>query len=132
VATGVTRNLIRYNFPARSVIETLGGTQVAGGLPKPVAVPAGQSLTLTGWIVDPARRAGAAADVALDGVPVQAQYGSPRTDVASRLSSSDATRYGLFAVLPNLIAGDHTLALRVVSRDREMFFEGPLLKITAR
>jgi hypothetical protein len=131
VATGVTRNLIRDNFPAHSVIETLGGAQVAGQ-PKPVAVPAGQALTLTGWIVDSARRSGAAADVALDGVPLGAQYGSPRSDVASRLSSSDATRCGLFAVLPGLSPGEHTLALRVVSRDREMFFEGVPLKITAR
>jgi hypothetical protein len=131
LATGVTRNLIRDNFPARGVIETLGSAWVASQ-PKPVAVPAGQALTLTGWIVDPARRAGAAADVALDGVPLRAQYGSPRPSVASRLSSSDATRCGLFATLPNLSLGEHTLALRVVSRDREMFFEGLPLKIVAR
>jgi hypothetical protein len=129
--TGVTRNMVRYRAPASGHIDTLNGQSIAGR-PQPLAVNRGEPLRLEGWVLDPLHRAGVAADVTVDGVPLAIQYGMDRPDLVTMLRSPDALHGGLIATLPPLAPGDHSIAIRLVSRDEEVFYETPPLMIVVR
>lgn len=127
VPTGRSRYLVLDKTRPILNIERIGGMPVSNAL----NVKAGQENSISGWIVDSNRRSGSAADVLLDGTPLAAQYGYYRPDVAERLSSQEAVASGFEGRLPALKAGEHTIAVRLVARDRGCYFEGWQIKINA-
>lgn len=68
-------------------------------------------------------RAGVAADISVDGGPWAIQYGIERPDLVATFGSAEALHGGFAATLPALVSGPHSIALRVVSRDEEVFYE---------
>lgn len=122
--TGATRNLIRNNFPASGVVESVDGRWIAGASPLTVT-NADEPLTVEGWVVDPKNQPDAAADVAVDGIPYAAQYGFDRPGVAQWLHAPGAEHSGFRATLPDLSPGKHQLTLRVIPRNQDLYHESP-------
>jgi hypothetical protein len=127
--TGATRNLIRNNFPASGVVETVNGRWLAGASQLTIT-NADQPLIIAGWVVDPKRQADAAADVAVDGVPYAAQYGINRPNIAQWLHAPGAEHCGFLATLPpDLSSGRHKLTLRVIPRNQDLYYESPPITV---
>ena len=118
--TGVTRNMVRYRPLAAVHIDALNGRS-ADTMPQPFAIHRYEPLKIEGWALDPMHRAGVAADISVDGVPCAIQYGIGRPDLVTAFGRTDASRSGFVATLPALAPGPHSIALRVVSRDEEVF-----------
>jgi hypothetical protein len=114
--------MVRYRAPAVGRIDTLNGHPTAGDA-QPLAINRDQALRIEGWVLDPMHRAGAAADISVDGVPLAIQYGIDRPDLVTAVGSADAIHGGFVATLPALAPGQHSIALRVVSRDEDLFYE---------
>lgn len=120
--TGLTRNLTRNKEPALMGIDLVGEVPLSEKPQQPVPVPAGRELIMRGWILDPESRPGRAADIVLDGVPLAAGYAFDRRDLAHRVAGSD-TRCGFEGVLPPLAPGPHTITVRLVPREEEIFYQ---------
>jgi hypothetical protein len=125
--TGLSRDLTFSREIPVSRMEFLGG--VALGNTEPIKVNAEGQQKLEGWIVDPGLRSGRAADLSVDGVPLAAQYGFGRPDVARWFSSAEAGRCGFQATLPKLPRGPHTLAIRLISADQDLYYQSRPLTI---
>ena len=128
--SGPTYHLTRDLRPAISRIETLGSNPVSNG-PHVLSEPSNETL-ITGWIVDSRGHSGVAADLVVDGVPLPAQYGYERPDVARLLSSPEATGSGFRCRLPKLPSGKHRLAIRVIPKDQDIYCEHEALTILLR
>jgi hypothetical protein len=101
-------------------------------MPQPFAIQRDQPVRIEGWLLDPMHRAGVAADILVDGVPLAIQYGIERPGLVTAFGLAEAIRGGFVATLPALAPGPHSIALRVVSRDEEVFYESTPLTIVVQ
>ena len=127
--TGLSRDLTLSPQTPVIQMESLGGVSLAGKM-EPIPINADGQPTLAGWIVDPRLQSGRAADLTVDGVPLAAQYGYDRPDVAQWLHA--AGRCGFQAILPKLSRGPHTVAIRLISADQDLYYQSMPLKILVR
>ncbi|MBZ5595170.1 MAG: class I SAM-dependent methyltransferase [Acidobacteriia bacterium] len=88
-----------------------------------------QELVVSGWAVDDeSKRAAGGVDIVIDDTPYAAQVGVSRPDVAGYFGIPDYADSGFVLRLPmgHLAAGPHQLFVRVLSRDRQNYWEmGP-------
>jgi hypothetical protein len=129
--TGLSKDLTLSREPAHLMMESLGGVSLIDKT-EPIQVDAESQPTLEGWMVDPELRPGRAADLTVDGIPLAAQYGYDRPDVAKQFSSIEAGRCGFQAMLPKLTRGPHTLAIRLISADQDLYYPSWPLRILVR
>jgi hypothetical protein len=129
--TGATINLTRDLRPAAMNIEMLANKTISNGSP-PVVEGTNNENWITGWIVDANHRSGIAADLAIDDVPVRAEYGYNRPDIARALSAPEAIACGFRCRLPRLSAGEHRVGMRVIPKGQDVYCEGWTLKIFVR
>jgi hypothetical protein len=129
--TGATKDLTRDLKPAAMIIETLAGKPLPSG-PQPIPVESGGETSITGWIVDSNGRSGAAADLVVDDVPLAAEYGYQRLDVAKSLSSPEANASGFKARLPELRPGEHHIGMRVIPKGKDIYCDAWTLTILVR
>jgi glycosyltransferase involved in cell wall biosynthesis len=97
-------------------------------------VMAGSSLVLSGWAADGvAKSAAGGVEIVLDGTSYRATYGLIRPDVSAHFHSEAYTSCGFEIVLPFSLVnrGAHELTIRVISADKEMFYESVALKFIA-
>ncbi|MDB5453898.1 MAG: hypothetical protein JWO33_2476 [Caulobacteraceae bacterium] len=103
-------------------------------LATPATITAGP-VEMAGFAYDPATMgAGRAVDVVIDGVAYPAQYGGPRPDVAAMLKAPGLAACGFVLRLPAGIvaAGDHTVAVRVITADGTGYRQSAPIAFTAR
>lgn len=126
--TGLTVGIIQGDLKAIGAIEMVDGAPVNK---RQFSVPGGsQTIRVRGWVTA-SRRAGSAADIAIDGLPFATTYGLDRPDIAKFLGSPAATHCGFQATLPGgLSRGKHELTLRVVSSDQELYYESLPITLT--
>ena len=126
--TGLSKDLTPSRQSPVLMMESLGGVTLIGK-PQPIQIDTDRQPTLKGWIIDPGLRAGRAVDLSVDGVPLAAQYGYDRPDVGQQFFSIEARRSGFQAVLPKLPRGPHTLVLRLISADQDLYYQSWPLRI---
>jgi hypothetical protein len=116
----------RYPQAPGDAIDTVAGIATWETQGAPIVVAAGGPVTVTGWAVDIAARdrAGGVEVVLDDGQAFPAHYGEARDDVARNLCGAAYTRSGFTATIPAgaLVPGNHTLTLRILSRDRQAVY----------
>jgi hypothetical protein len=124
--TGLSRDLTLSPRAPFAALETVGGKTPG---PSAITVDANAPTKLAGWMLDPALKPGRAMDLSIDGVPLLAEYGYDRPDIARRLSTKEAGASGFEAILPVLPPGSHTVAFRLISADQDYYFESRPFKI---
>ncbi len=85
----------------------------------------GDSITVTGWAVDGNRKTDAGGVyIDIDGRLFPASYGLNRPDVAKAFSNSSYQYSGFECVIPvsNLIEGQHTLSIKILTKDRKAYY----------
>jgi hypothetical protein len=130
-STGATIDLTRDLRPAMMNFESVAGRPVSPNSQQ-VVVGAGDEILITGWIVDSNQRAGTAADLVVDDIPLRAEYGYERPDVANFLSSPKAIGSGFKCQLPKLSSGEHQIGMRVIPKGMYEYCEGGMLRILVR
>lgn len=129
--------LAKRTGPTPAFIETVSGVIATAPRQEPIVIPAGASVTVTGWAVDgPARSTAGGVFVTVDGARhFAAVYGGDRPDVAVALKN-EAFRHSAFtASIPigALPPGRYTLTLTVVTNDRQAYYEpSPQARIEIR
>jgi len=109
--------------------------EAAPFLRRPVTVSLRGDVSLTGWAVDrPNDGLAAAIDVVIDDTPLPAFYGIDRPDVASALGSPRYRGSGFAGRLRGhqIGAGTHTVSVRIVSADRQCFYQGTPIPVSAQ
>lgn len=88
-------------------------------------------ISFSGWAVDEESAAGGV-DIVIDGVPYGALYGRYRDDVAGHFKNIACQNSGFLLLLPSgtLSKGDHVAALRVITSDRQSYYQGPTIAFT--
>jgi hypothetical protein len=133
VQKGVSNGLARVGRQTPFYIDELG--PVANPLQQSsVNVRTSEPLLVTGWAID--REAGAPAawiELVLDGRPYRTETRVPRGDIATAHGGSQYRRSGFRALLPaeEIRPGRHTLALRIVLRGGQTYFQAPDITFTA-
>jgi phosphoglycerol transferase len=109
--------------------------EIAPFVRRPVRVSLDGDVSVTGWAVDrPHEDLAAAIDVVVDDTPVPALYGIDRPDVASALGSQSYRASGFAARLRGrqIGVGTHNVSVRIVSADRQCFYPGQTVPVSAR
>jgi hypothetical protein len=148
-AANVNGEVVIESRPVPAIGHSVG-LQSADGMPKfnidkiqdivgpydhastPIEVLRGGDLVLNGWAIDKASATLATAvDLAIDGTPYEAAYGSARPDVAQVLKVPGYLRSGFTFRFPGsrIASGSHRLTVRIVSADGKRYFEGPALTL---
>jgi hypothetical protein len=104
-----------------------------GAVPNPAAdksihVPGEKAIAFTGWAVDePNKGAAAGVDVVIDQVPYSARYGTERADVSQHYKIPAYRNSGFQMTMApgQLPKGPHTVSLRVISRDKQTYYQSP-------
>jgi hypothetical protein len=85
-------------------------------------------VLFVGWAVDwPIRDLAGGVTVVLDGVEHPARYGLPSAEATKSLGSSKFSHAGFLCAVPvsELGPGQHTIFLKILTRDRTAVFRGP-------
>ena len=95
---------------------------------QPALVAQQGDLVVIGWAFDGATaRPASAVEVAIDGIPFRADYGTGRPDVAEHFGVPDYVNCGFTFTMKarQLSRGQHVLAVRVVSTDGSQYWQSP-------
>jgi hypothetical protein len=129
-APGISQNLARSAATTSCVIDNIG--PVANpAVQKTVQVSGATPIVISGWAIDEANKTTAGGvDVVIDMAPYAAHYGSARPDVAAHFTQPGFRNSGFdFTVGPGqLNAGPHSVAIRVMSSDKKVFYQGPVVQ----
>jgi hypothetical protein len=122
--------------PTDGFIDTVCEMPVGLGH-NPIEVSSGTTIQVKGWAVDKAAAgvAGAVLIMVDEQIPIRADYGLERADVAEVLGSPAYLNSGFTVNIPAelLSPGRHTLTLRVVSHDGQFYYQPtPGMKIVVR
>jgi len=129
--TGATLTMtVRRGTPLLK-IETIGN-DLPVGRHEPLILPGDRPLTVTGWILSPDSQLGSGVDLVIDDVPIAAQYGFKRPDVAKAVRVPGAISCGFRGILPKLPSGDHKIGVRIIERNQLRYFQGYSIKVTVR
>jgi hypothetical protein len=108
-------------------VRVLDGAAELDDVPASKEVPRGCTLVVRGWAFDPLTMAPAAKVVLTmdDRFPVEANYGSPREDIAGHFQRSELNPTGFKAMISTggVALAPHFLKLYVLSGDGSTFFE---------
>jgi len=129
-----TLGLNQCSTPTAHSLEWVAD-EIAPFVRRPVRVSLDGDVSVTGWAVDrPHEDVAAAIDVVVDETPVPALYGIDRPDVASALGSQRYRGSGFAARLRGhqIGAGTHTVSVRIVSADRQCFYTGTPIPVSAQ
>jgi hypothetical protein len=94
---------------------------------QPVSVATNGVFTIAGWAADgDAKKPASGVDVVIDGVPMQAEYGSSRADVATHFGVPAYGQTGFQFSLPAsmLPKGTHSVTVRVIANDGSGYYQG--------
>lgn len=100
---------------------------------KTVELAGDKAILIMGWAADAATKGLAGGvDVTIDQAPFGAHYGTLRTDVASYFKRPDYEKAGFELTLPpgQLTKGEHSISIRVLSPDRQTYYQGEVIKLT--
>jgi 7-cyano-7-deazaguanine synthase in queuosine biosynthesis len=98
----------------------------------PIAVLPRRNLIVQGWAIDKAGgKTASAVDIAIDGIPYQATYGSARPEIVQFFKNSAYLNSGFSLRYPtgHLSSGPHNLTVRVVLVDGQLYSESPALTL---
>jgi phosphoglycerol transferase len=101
----------------------------------PTRVERREDLIVSGWAATPGTpRTGRKVEVAVDTSAYSAVYGIERPDVAAYLKTPEVAPSGFRASIPaeRLGSGEHVLQVRLVSPDRDCYFESSVVRIYVR
>jgi hypothetical protein len=99
---------------------------------QPVHVQSDGEIQLSGFAVDKvAKDLAGGVDIAIDGLAFSAHYGISRPDVAAYFKIATYGQAGFSFSIPARYfgRGRHKLAVRVVSKDKTRYYEGPVLEV---
>jgi len=129
--TGATLTMtIERNLPLMN-IERIGNV-APDGRKGPVVLAADRHSTISGWILTPGSQLGSGVDLVVDDVPIAAQYGFERPDVAKAVGSPGAISCGFQGIVPKLRPGGHTIGVRIIERNQLRYFQGRAVEVTVR
>jgi hypothetical protein len=126
VSTPTVGHLVLRSETTDGFLDAVCGVPVNGPDQAPMEVPAGGAIQVEGWAVD--KPAGGLAGGVLimvdEQIPIQAEYGQERTDVAEALGNAAYLNSGYTAIIPAefLPPGRHTLTVRVLSQDGQSYY----------
>ena len=126
LAHGKSASLTRANGDAVFNLEYLGAVE-SPIAKQPVELPADFPVVFSGWAIDEEnKKAAAGVDVAVDGYPYGAAYGSSRADVAEHFKMPDSKNSGFKVSIPvaDIGKGHHEALIRVFSNDGKTYWEG--------
>jgi hypothetical protein len=129
-ATGVTQGLPHRKMGMNYHIDTIGSSVNPMDL-KTIQVPAAD-LIVRGWAIDePFKAVAGNVDVAIDGIPYAAHYGTSRKDVAGFFKNPSLENAGFDYTVPAsvLTPGNHAFNLRVVANDGKSYIESPAISL---
>lgn len=128
-APGISQNLTRSTATTSCVLDNIG--QVSNpATQKYVQVPGSTTFAINGWALDDTNKTTAAGvDVVIDQAPYSAHYGTPRPDVAAHFSNPGYTNSGfeLMVAPGQLSKGQHSVSIRIISSDKKVFYQGPVV-----
>jgi hypothetical protein len=137
VSTPTVGHLVLRSETTDGFLDKVCGVPVNRPDQAPIEVPAGGAIRVEGWAVD--KPAGGLAEgvfiVVDEQIPIQAEYGHERTDVAEALGNAAYLNSGYTAIIPAefLPPGRHTLTVRVVSQDGQSYYpSAPTTKVVIR
>jgi hypothetical protein len=122
-----TSTLVLAGSNTLSWIDTING-KMTSHQPSPVVIDTSQeeTITITGWAVDTqANGVASAVFITIDGrIDIPALYGLDRPDVANYLKNQNFRFSGYLATFSSSILsdGEHTVSLKIVSRDGLHFY----------
>jgi hypothetical protein len=126
--TGITGTLTKRQGGPSWNLELVGENNKAWES-KLFELPAHHELAITGWAVDKdSKQAAGGVEIVIDGSPYAAQYGGSRPDVAKLFGTPAYANCGYALRVPadQFAAGSHALFVRVLSSDRQGYWEvGP-------
>jgi hypothetical protein len=102
---------------------------------QPVIISATSDITASGFAVDQIKKdLAGGVDVVLDGLPFTAHYGIDRPDVATYFKNPAYGKAGYAFSMPAKFfgSGKHQLAVRVISKEKTNYMEGPPLQLEIR
>jgi hypothetical protein len=109
------------------------GSVSSPGTQSSVNVPGDQSIEFSGWAIDDQNKAPAGSvDIVVDDELYSAVYGEERRDVAEHFENSSYLNSGFRLTLSPgaLDKGRHIVSLRVLSRDKKSYRQGPRVAFT--
>ena len=123
--TGASVNLTKSQTAPSYSIDYVDGAQNPVQAP-PTVVGANQNVTASGWAGTPNGLAGGV-DVVIDGKPFKSNYGLERDDVAAATHNPALAKSGYNFSMPasQIGPGTHTLTVRVISSDKQSYYESP-------
>ncbi len=131
---GITASLSTQNGKPLYNLEQVGATLDPFNR-QPIKVSATGSLTAQGWAVDPAKKdLAGGVEVVIDKVPYAAEYGLPRGDVGAyfKVPAYDKCGFAFTAPAAAFGRGDHALSIRILSNDKQSYYQGGSVNVSIR
>jgi hypothetical protein len=127
--TGLTQYLTRDPEAATTDFDAIGSAAIPPGAVS-VTIDPDKKDVIDGCAVDPEKHPGRAADLVVDDVPLRMpSYGQLRAGAARGLRLPTSTACGFEGLLPPLTPGQHKIAIRVVPRDQDIYYESAPLTV---
>jgi FkbM family methyltransferase len=129
---GISPGLRRSDLPAASTLDYLGPIS-SPSTQQSIRVAGEAAIQFSGWAVDQHQNSAAGGvDVVIDEVLYNAAYGGYRGDVANHFKNLAFQNSGFLLLLPpqTLSQGQHVVSLRVISSDREFYYQSSPLNFT--
>jgi hypothetical protein len=108
-------------------IDQIGVTRAPFGT-SPIRLRRSKAFKISGWAIDQQRTAAAAGvDIAVDEALFPTFFGADRPDVATFYGNAVYRRSGFTGEIPpsTLTPGAHQVSLRVISSNRDCYYQGP-------
>jgi FkbM family methyltransferase len=123
-----------------SVLTPACALDYIGSVPDPwaaesVYVSGDQEIRFLGWAIDEVNKTTAGGvDLMIDQTLYSAYYGGERMDVAEHFANMayQATGYLLVLTPGTLPKGPHVVSMRVISRDKASYYQGPTVEFTVK
>ena len=127
---GFTGNLTRSDVTTLAIVDNIGPVSNPAAQ-QHVEVSGDKTFGITGWAVDDPKKALAGGvDVVIDQTPYSAHYGSSRPDVAAHFNQPayGSSGFELMIAPGQLAKGQHSASIRVISNDKKMYYQGPVVQ----
>jgi hypothetical protein len=126
----ITQNMVRLADAPPFYVDQVGMASNPKGDTE-IPLPSASPLAVSGWAADPTGGLASGIEIAIDQKPYPATYGLERPDVAAALKNPACERSGFKFTIPasQFSIGVHTVAVRIINKDRRGYFETPALHV---